>query len=175
MFNARDEFGDTPLFKAVQHCGRTKAIRCLLTVGNHTIGTHIRNNVGENIFHILAKGGNVNLLYFLIDILPVYSATTAPNTLATHRIKQAQTSLHVEEDPEPLSPTLLITSPAPPSAKVSFMDRFNKSRRNSTFVQHMNILADNPAQFVVVDPKIQQLLNEKDKSGFTRMFMPRYF
>jgi ankyrin repeat protein len=167
MYNARDEFGDTPLFKAVIHSGRTKAIRQLLTVGNNTVGTHIRNNVGENIFHLLCKGGNVNLLYFLIDILPVYSATTAPNTLAGHRMKQAQQSNYIEEDPEPLSPTLLMAASNPSPTKISFIDRFNKSRRTSTVVHGLNV-NDNSTQQYVVDTKIQQLLNEKDKSGLTR-------
>jgi ankyrin repeat protein len=159
MFNARDEFGDTPLFKAVIHSGRTKAIRQLLTVGNNTVGTSIRNNVGENIFHLLSKSGNVNLLYFLVDVLPVYTATTAPNTLSSHRNKQSAS--YIEEDPEPLSPTLIMANPSP--TRISFMERFNKSRRQSMFYGGS---FDNTQQYVV-DSKMQQLLNEKDKSGLT--------
>ncbi|KAL0487051.1 ankyrin repeat and protein kinase domain-containing protein [Acrasis kona] len=173
MLNARDEFGDTPLFKAVSHSGRTKAIRLLLSSGNNNVGTWIRNNVGENIFHLLSKTGNVNLLYFLIDILPIYSSnmSSSTNTPVTP-LQQLETHIRsacIEDesgpnDLEPLSPMGVLLSPSPAAAstqssQLGFMSRFIQNRKTASNATE--------AQPTCVDVKIQHLLNERDKSGYT--------
>jgi ankyrin repeat protein len=73
LVNARDELGDTPLFRAVVH-DQSSSVRTLLKYKQ--VGIQHRNNNGCNMFHLVQSAG---MLQVLVELLNDEEPTT-PNT-----------------------------------------------------------------------------------------------
>jgi ankyrin repeat protein len=69
LFNARDEQGESPIFKAVSNTKREVLQQLIKHHEDVKLNVSVENAKGQNLFHIAATLGKASMIGFLVDLL----------------------------------------------------------------------------------------------------------